>query len=112
MKYLAATTLLLFIAITNLQAQTTSITTTDSLVLNLSITLENKPIETIVNIENIATHKITSCKSNKEGKASCTLLLDQNYVIKIPGSNDSYEYNIPDIAISPASITLNFNRLR
>jgi hypothetical protein len=112
MKYLAISSLLLFFAVTDLHAQTTSITTTDSLILNLSVTLDNKPIATVVNIENIATHKIIHCNSNKEGKASCTLLLDQHYAIKIPGSNDSYEYYIPDIAISPISQTFNFNRIR
>ncbi|MEP7164646.1 MAG: hypothetical protein ABI741_08130 [Ferruginibacter sp.] len=82
---------------------------TDSILVKLTVTtLGEKKLETTVNFENSATHKIKSFKTNKEGKADCVLYTDQNYVVKIPESDDSYEYSIPDFSISPVKLTFKF----
>ena len=82
----------------------------DTVVINLAITnYDGKPIVTKVNIENRATHKITSCTTDKEGKGICKLATDGSYSITIPKSADSYEYNIPDISITPVDLVFKFH---
>lgn len=82
----------------------------DTVVINLTIMgYDDKPIVTKVNIENRATHQITNCTTNKQGKAVCKLATDGSYSIKIPNSGDSYEYSIPDISITPVDFTFKFH---
>ena len=82
---------------------------TDSILVKLTITTQaGKVLETAVNFENRSTHKMITCKTGKDGKANCILYTDQSYVVKIPGSDDSYEYSIPDFSISPLAINFKF----
>jgi len=82
----------------------------DSVVVKLTLTTrEGKQLETLVNFEDLLTHKIKQYKTDKEGKANCTLSTAANYRIRIKESEDSYEYSIPDFAISPVELTFKFN---
>ena len=81
----------------------------DSIVLKLTITnLTGKPIKGKVNFENKATHKVTSCVTDKNGNANHTLETGKIYSITIPISTDQYEYTIPDFTISPLPLTFKF----
>ena len=83
----------------------------DSVLVNLTITgLDNKSLETEIFFENLSSHKTKIYKSNKEGKAKCVLYTGENYQIKIPNSDDNYEYNIPEFTISPLNLTFKFSK--
>jgi hypothetical protein len=81
----------------------------DSLVIKLSLTTqEDKKLETVVSFEDLLTHKIKKYKTDKDGKATCVISTAANYRITIKESGDSYEYNIPDFAISPVILNFKF----
>ncbi len=81
----------------------------DSLVIKLTLTTaDDKKLETVVSFEDLLTHKIKKYKTDKDGKANCTISTAANYRITIKESNDSYEYNIPDFAISPVILNFKF----
>ncbi len=69
---------------------------------------EDKKLETAVSFEDLLTHKIKKYKTDKDGKATCMISTASNYRITIKESNDSYEYNIPDFAISPVILNFKF----
>ncbi len=82
----------------------------DSVVIKLTLTTpEGRKLETVVNFEDLLTHKIKKYKTDKEGKANCVVSTAANYRITIKESTDSYEYNIPDFAISPVVLNFKFN---
>lgn len=81
----------------------------DSLVIKLTLTTqEGNKLETVVSFEDLLTHKIKKYKTDKDGKANCTISTAANYRITIKESTDSYEYNIPDFAISPVILNFKF----
>ena len=81
----------------------------DSLVLKLTITNQlDQKLETVLHVEDLLTHKIKTYQTSKEGKATCVISTAANYRISITGSADTYEYNIPDFAISPVTLTFKF----
>jgi len=81
----------------------------DSITLKLTVkTHEGIKLETVVNFENTFTHTIIHCKTNKEGKGECTLPVSNNYIVKIPGSDEHYEYRIPEFSISPLPLSFDF----
>ena len=84
--------------------------TADSVRLELSIqSKEQAKLATTVNIVDVTKNQIRKVKSNKEGKATCVLPTGDNYVISIPESDDSYEYSIPDMSISPLALNFEFS---
>lgn len=81
----------------------------DSVVIKLTVTTrEDKKLETTVNFEDLLTHKIKKYKTDKDGKTNCVVYTATNYRITIKESTDSYEYSIPDFAISPVILTFKF----
>jgi hypothetical protein len=81
----------------------------DSVVIKLTLTTaEGKKLQTTVNFEDLLTHKIKKYKTDKEGKANCVVSTAANYKISIAESTDTYEYSIPDFAISPVVLTFKF----
>ncbi len=84
--------------------------TDDTVVLN--ITLEDfsgKKVQGKVLFENLRTHKVTSCATNKDGLGQCKLPVSESYSVKAPNSTDSYEYTIPEFAATPTALTFKFN---
>ncbi len=82
----------------------------DSVIIKLTLTTaEGKKLETTVNFEDQLTRKIKKYKTDKEGKVNCVVSTAANYRITIKESADSYEYNIPDFAISPVILNFKFN---
>jgi hypothetical protein len=81
----------------------------DSVLIKLTVTTQgDEKLETVVNFEDLLTHKIKQFKTGKDGKANCKVSTGANFRISIRESNDSYEYNIPDFAISPVMLTFKF----
>ena len=82
---------------------------TDSVLIKLTVTTQaDEKLETVVSFEDLLTHKIKQFKTGKDGKANCKVSTAANFRISIKESNDSYEYNIPDFAISPVMLTFKF----
>jgi hypothetical protein len=82
----------------------------DTIMVNLLITdYEGKPIETTVKIEQMGEKKSSALKTNSKGRGTCRLATAYKYVIKIEGSADNYEYEIPDIALSPVELVFKFH---
>lgn len=107
MKTLLAVMFTLFLS--NTYAQEPAIDA-DSVLIKLTVTTtEGKKIETVVSFEDQLTHKIKKYKTDKEGKANCVVSTASNYKISIKESSDTYEYNIPDFAISPVMLNFKFN---
>lgn len=108
MIYKTLILLLLALNFTKSYSQESSISS-DSILLKLTITTrEGENFETVVSIENSSTHKIKHFKTSKDGRADCVLYTGESYSIKIPESDDSYEYSIPDFSISPLTLTFKF----
>ena len=81
----------------------------DSVVIKLTLTTpQGKKLETTVSFEDLLTHKIKKYKTDRDGKANCVVSTAANYRITIKESADSYEYNIPDFAISPVLLNFKF----
>jgi hypothetical protein len=81
----------------------------DSVLIKLTLTTnDGKKLETTISFEDLLTHKVKRYKTDKEGKANCTVSTAANYRITIKESNDSYEYSIPDFAISPVVLDFKF----
>jgi hypothetical protein len=82
----------------------------DSVVLKLTITTATgEKLQTEVYFNDVSNKTVAKCTTDKNGNATCTLSTGANYKIRIPNSADSYEYDIPDFAISPVSLTFKFN---
>ncbi len=88
----------------------TSTLSDDSVLVNVVVILDNKSLATEVSFENLSSHKTKICRSDKQGKARCVLQTGENYLVKIPESNDSYEYNIPDFSSSPLNLDFKFSK--
>jgi hypothetical protein len=81
----------------------------DSVLIKLTVTTQaSEKLETVVSFEDLLTHKIKQFKTGKDGKANCKVSTATNFRISIKESNDSYEYNIPDFAISPVMLSFKF----
>jgi hypothetical protein len=81
----------------------------DSVLIKLTVTTQQaEKLETVVSFEDLVTHKIQQFKTGKNGQANCKVSTAANFRISIKESNDSYEYNIPDFAISPVILTFKF----
>lgn len=82
----------------------------DSVLIQLSLTdFGNKNIETTVSFESLATHKKFITKTNKEGKAVIKIAAAASYNVTIPVSSDTYEYEVPEFAASPALLNLKYH---
>jgi hypothetical protein len=111
MKYYKISFLLFFFMIFYHSYSQTPAISSDTVLINLTITTqENKNLETEIFFENLSSHKTKIYKSNKEGKVNCVLSTGESYQIKIPNSDDTYEYSIPDFSISPLQLTFKFSR--
>ena len=101
---------LLFVAnCFSVSAQTQSISS-DSIVVNLTITNQDGvTIETPVTFENANPKDSKHATTNKLGNGSCTLSTGENYIVRIPDSDDNYEYNIPEFSVSPVQLNFKFS---
>jgi hypothetical protein len=81
----------------------------DSVLLKLTVTtLAGEKLQTELYFNDVSGKTIAKCTTNKDGNAECTLPTGENYIVRVPGSADSYEYDIPDFAISPVVLTFKF----
>lgn len=109
MKCYKVCILLFFVLIFSRSYSQTPTISSDSVLIKLSIkTQDDKNLETAITFENVSTYKKKTYTSNKEGKVNCVLYTGESYLIKIPNSDDSYEYSIPDFSITPLELTFKF----
>jgi len=98
----------LFLSILPVITSWSQLSSKDSVTLKLRVTTTSgEAIETVVSFEDQSTHKLKYFKTGKDGMAICKLFAAV-YLIKIPVSNDSYEYGARDLNGLTSLIELKF----